>query len=327
MERILITGALGFIGSHFLRFLCRIDDVKSVYSADLDTYAANAANVGDVMGRGKAGDLPCELEHWTADIRDEEEMERIFDAQKPTVVLNFAAETHVDRSIDSAAEFVRTNVDGVRVLLDLSLAYGVEMFVQVSTDEVYGSLDLDQRSSREEDRLLPNSPYSASKAGAELLARSYWRTHGLPVVVTRGSNTYGPMQYPEKLIPVIVRQAMADEPIPVYAKGENVRDWLHVHDHCVGILLAARFGTDGAIYNIGGGNEMTNISLVRKILSIMGKPESLISYVGDRPGHDLRYSIDCARAREELQWIPRVDFEEGLRETVSWYQENPGWWD
>ncbi|MDI3281118.1 MAG: dTDP-glucose 4,6-dehydratase, partial [Bacillota bacterium] len=242
------------------------------------------------------------------------------------VIVNFAAESHVDRSIEEPGVFIRTNVAGTQVLLDAARRYGVPLFVQISTDEVYGSLG-PAGAFTEETPLAPNSPYSASKAGADLLVRAYHHTYGLPAIITRCSNNYGPYQFPEKLIPLMITNALADEPLPVYGDGLHVRDWLYVEDHCRALDLVLEKGRPGEVYNIGGAGERTNLEVVRAILRLLGKPESLIRFVKDRPGHDRRYAMDASKIRRELGWAPRYSFEEGLRRTVQWYLEHRRWWE
>lgn len=324
--RILVTGGLGFIGSNFIHLLADQDTtskgmIDAVMNCDNMTYAANARNV---IGAKRSLGPKYSFAH--VDICDFDKMGYIFRNFKPDVVVNFAAESHVDRSISKSWPFVRSNVNGVRVLLDLSLDFDVQRFVQISTDEVYGSLGPKGVAFREDFPLLPNSPYSASKAAADMLVRSYHKTYGLHVVTTRSSNNFGIHQFPEKFIPVVVKKALANEPIPVYGKGDNVRDWIHVRDNCMAIWKATTQGNPGDIFNIGGGNEIANIDLAKKILDILCKPHSLIEFVTDRPGHDFRYSVNSTKAKEELAWEPKSDFQHALQGTVKWYRDNPKWW-
>ncbi len=323
--KVLLTGGAGFIGSNLVRHLLRERPKWEVTVLDLLTYAGNLANLEEVAGhpgyrfvRGDicAGSLVREL------------------MEGQDAVLNLAAESHVDRSIQEAAPFIRTNVTGTHVLLDAAREAGVSRFLQVSTDEVYGELPwVDPEASppdaprfTEETPLNPRSPYSASKAAADLLVLSYFTTHGADVVIARGSNNYGPRQHPEKLIPLMVTHALEGDPLPVYGDGLNVRDWIHVEDFCRGILAALEEGVAGHIYNFGGAAERTNLRVVTRILDALGLSEDLITFVGDRPGHDRRYAMDFSRASRELGWKPSRRFEEGLAETVRWYTENRGWW-
>jgi dTDP-glucose 4,6-dehydratase len=315
--RILVTGGAGFIGSCFVRTVLRDRPEAEVVNLDALTYAGNLENLRDVEAdpryRFVRGDVATR--DWCDETGDG------FDA-----IVHFAAESHVDRSILDASNFVTTNVLGTQNLLDWARAGGARRFVQIGTDEVYGSLGSEGRFT-EETPLAPNSPYSASKAAADLLCRAAHRTHGQDVVVTRCSNNYGPYQFPEKLIPLMIANAMEDRPLPVYGDGGNVRDWIHVEDHCAAVLLALEKGSAGAVYNIGAENEQANLDLVRTLLRLVDKPESLIRFVEDRPGHDRRYAIDGSRARADLGWAPGIDFEEGLRRTVDWYRENREWWE
>lgn len=264
-----------------------------------------------------------------ADIADRKAVYEIFEAEKPDVVVNFAAESHVDRSIENPAVFLETNVMGTQVLLDASRKYDVKRYHQVSTDEVYGDLPLDRPDLffTEKTPLHTSSPYSASKASADLLCNAYHRTYGMPITISRCSNNYGPYQFPEKLIPLMIANALADKPLPVYGKGVNVRDWLYVEDHCIAIDLILEHGKVGQVYNIGGHNEMRNIDIVKKILQILGKPESLITYVTDRKGHDMRYAIDPTFIHEQLGWLPATKFENGIEKTVQWYLDHRSWWE
>ena len=316
--KLLVTGAAGFIGSNFMRRIAdkSLGGIESVVVLDKLTYAGVRENLTVVESMKNyqfvEGDI-CDGNLVSSLLRE-------IDA-----VVNFAAESHVDRSIGSAAEFVETNVGGVQVLLDAIKASGRNIrFVQVSTDEVYGSID--SGSWTEEWPLQPNSPYSASKAGGELLARAYYKTHGLDVVITRCSNNYGSHHFPEKLIPLFVTNLLEGKKVPVYGNGKNVRDWLHVDDHCRGIHKVLMNGRAGEVYNIGGGRELNNLEITSLILEAMGKDESSIEYVEDRKGHDLRYSVDWTKINRELGYEPQVEFEDGLRDTIQWYRDNESWW-
>jgi dTDP-glucose 4,6-dehydratase len=318
--RILVTGGAGFIGSSYVRSMVNgrypaFADAEVVV-LDLLTYAGTLTNLAPVL------DSP-RLRFTQGDIRDVRLVGELMAGVD--VVVHFAAESHVDRSIDGAGEFVSTNVVGTQVLLQAALAAGAERFVHVSTDEVYGSIDVG--SWPESHPLEPNSPYSASKAGSDLLARAYHRTHGLPVCITRCSNNYGPHQFPEKVIPLFVTNLLDGLRVPLYGDGLNVRDWLHVDDHCRGIQLVAEKGHAGEIYNIGGGTELTNRELTYRLLDAVGADESMIQPVADRKGHDRRYSVDWSRIRDELGYAPEVTFEEGLAATVEWYRRNRDWWE
>lgn len=314
--RLLVTGGCGFIGSNFIRFvLAERPDVR-VVNLDALTYAAHPGNL-----EGVDRDPRYRFVHGS--IVDEDRVDRLM-GEGVDAVVHFAAESHVDRSLYGPVEFVRTNVQGTLTLLEAARRHGVGRFVQVSTDEVYGSLPAQGRFT-EETPLHPNNPYAATKAAADLMAGAYAHTFGLPVVVTRSSNNYGPRQHPEKLIPLCIANAMEDRELPVYGDGLQVRDWLYVEDHCRGILAALERGRPGEVYNFGGGDERTNLEVARAILRRVGKPDSLIRLVQDRPGHDRRYAIDFSKARRELGWSPQVPFEEGLARTVAWYRENSGW--
>jgi dTDP-glucose 4,6-dehydratase len=313
--RVLVTGGAGFIGSNFTRHLAGRRPDWEIVVLDKLTYAGRRENLADLEGRPGYSFVQ-------GDIADREAVAAVLPGC--AYVVNFAAETHVDRSLYDAGSFIQTDVYGTFVLLEEARrARELRMFVQISTDEVYGSVE--SGSSRETDALMPRNPYSASKAGADRLAYSYFATYGLPVIVTRASNNYGPYQYPEKVIPLFVTHALDGMEVPLYGDGMNVRDWLHVDDHCAALDLLLEGGKAGETYNIGGGNEVRNIDLTRRILSLVGRPESLIRAVADRPGHDRRYSLDCAKLRA-LGWAPRVPFEEGLRRTVDWYRANEAWW-
>ncbi len=318
---IVVTGGAGFIGSNFVYYLLAHHPEDRVICLDKLTYAASMEALDDAMRDER-------FRFVRGDIADTDAVERLFAEEKPDIVVNFAAETHVDRSIDDPGVFVRTNIMGTQTLLDACRKHGVRRFHQVSTDEVYGDLPLDRPDLffTEETPLHTSSPYSASKAGADLLVLAYARTFGLPVSITRCSNNYGPYQFPEKLIPLMISRALADESMPVYGKGENVRDWLYVEDHCAAVDAAMRMGRPGEVYNVGGHNERTNLSVVRTILQELRKPESLIAFVTDRPGHDRRYAIDPAKISAELGWLPATPFEEGIRRTIRWYVDNRGWW-
>jgi dTDP-glucose 4,6-dehydratase len=317
MRRILVTGGCGFIGANFVRWALGTYPQLHITNLDALTYAGNLDNLQDLPGveryqfvRGDVADRPLVFEL----------LAQGFDA-----VVHFAAESHVDRSISDATPFLMTNVVGTQCLLDAARAAGIPRYVQVSTDEVYGSLGPDDAPFTEETPLAPNSPYAASKAGADLLVRAAHHTHSLAAVITRCSNNYGPYQFPEKLIPLFITNALADKPLPVYGDGKQVRDWIHVQDHCRGIDCALRGGQPGAIYNLGGRCEKNNLDVTHTVLSLTGKPASLIRHVTDRPGHDRRYAIDCSLAERELGWAPTIDFQEGLAATVAWYRDHPEW--
>jgi len=314
MKRILVTGGAGFIGSNFVRYMLREHPELDILVLDALTYAGNLENLADVAGDPR-------FFFFRGDIRDEAMVDNL--VPNVDTIVNFAAETFVDRSIHEPADFVTTDVVGTFRLLEAARRHGVERFVHISTDEVYGSVE--QGSSVETDPVEPRSPYSASKAASDLLARSYFVTYGVPVIITRASNNYGPYQHPEKLIPFFITNALEDRPLPVYGDGQQVRDWLFVEDHCSAIDIVLRKGVPGEIYNVGGGFERTNLEVTRGILRALGKDESLIKFVKDRPGHDRRYSLDTAKLRS-LGWEPKVSFDDGLPATVRWYVENEGWW-
>jgi dTDP-glucose 4,6-dehydratase len=314
----MVTGGCGFIGSNFIRMLDRDGYGGLVVNVDSLTYAGNKENLKDIGLRGYT--------FFNFDIANASLMDTAFAKTRPDIVVNFAAESHVDRSIDGAAAFVRTNVVGTQVMLDMALRYGVSKFVQVGTDEVYGDLGPDGIPATEDGSLKPSSPYSASKTAADLLALSYVRTHKMDVSVTRCSNNYGPYQFPEKLIPLMVTKAMNGERLPVYAEGLQVRDWIHVLDHCRGILRVVDGGRPGEVYNFGGDCELRNIDVVKEILKATGRGEDLIDHVEDRKGHDFRYAIDFSKAEGELGWRPTVKWETGISETIAWYRDNEDWW-
>jgi dTDP-glucose 4,6-dehydratase len=316
-QTILVTGGAGFIGSSFVRLLLTDEPDVTVINFDALTYAGNLANLADCL------DDPRHV-FVKGDIRDAETVESTIRQYGVDGIINFAAESHVDRSITGPQVFVETNVGGTLNLLVKGRELGVKRYLQVSTDEVYGSLG-DEGLFTETTPLSPNSPYSASKAGADHLVHAFHETYGMDTVITRCSNNYGPYQFPEKLIPLIIRNALADRPLPVYGTGLNVRDWLYVGDHCQAIWAAFTKGTAGEVYNIGGNNERTNLDVVKTILRQVGKPESLITFVKDRPGHDLRYAIDASKIARELGWEPSIGFDEGIARTVDWYLANQEW--
>jgi dTDP-glucose 4,6-dehydratase len=316
MSNILVTGGAGFIGSNFVRHLLATDPAARVVNFDALTYAGNLANLADLADNPRYRFVKGDV--------TEREAVRAAMRLGVTDIIHFAAESHVDRSIQDSGPFIRTNVLGTQVLLDAAREFGVQRYVQVSTDEVYGSLG-ETGLFTEETPLHPNSPYSASKAAADLLVQAYQHTFGLPAVVTRCSNNYGPYQFPEKLIPLFVSNLLADQPVPVYGDGMQVRDWIHVLDHCRGVEAAWRSGKPGEVYNFGGRCEMANIDLTKLLLRLLGKPETLIRYVADRPGHDRRYAIDCSKAERDLGWRPLVPFDRGLAETIDWYKANAAW--
>jgi dTDP-glucose 4,6-dehydratase len=316
MPTVLVTGGAGFIGSNFIRHLLTTDPNVRIINFDCLTYAGNLTNLTDIASDPRYTFIK-------GDITDRDQV-RLMMNSGITDIINFAAESHVDRSIQDSGPFVRTNVIGTQVLLDAAREWNIARYVHVSTDEVYGSLGSTGLFT-EETPLHPNSPYSASKASADLLVLAYQHTFGLNALITRCSNNYGPFQFPEKLIPLFVTNLLRDEPVPVYGDGMQIRDWIHVLDHCRGVEAAWRRGRAGEVYNFGGRCEMTNLDLTRLLLRLLYKPETLIRYVADRPGHDRRYAIDCAKAERELHWSPRVSFEQGLAETIEWYRANAAW--
>ena len=319
---LLVTGGAGFIGSNFIFYMMKEHPQYRVVCLDKLTYAGNLATLAPVMGKGN-------FRFVRADICDREAVFRIFAEERPDVVVNFAAESHVDRSIEDPGVFLQTNILGTQTLMDACRKYGVARFHQVSTDEVYGDLPLDRPDLffTERTPVHASSPYSASKASADLLVQAYCRTFGLPATISRCSNNYGPYQFPEKLIPLMIANALADKPLPVYGKGENVRDWLYVEDHCKAIDRILQNGRVGEVYNIGGHNEMRNIDIVKLICKAVSKPESLITFVADRKGHDLRYAIDPTKMGQELGWQPETMFNEGIHKTIQWYLDNRAWWE
>ena len=317
--RVLVTGGAGFIGSNFVRYLLKEQgaDLKLV-NLDKLTYAGNLENLDDIR----------EDQRYTfvkQDICDAKGMEKVFAEHNPEIVVHFAAESHVDRSISDASPFITTNVLGTQILLDISRKYETNRFLHVSTDEVYGALSESDPAFTEETPIAPNSPYAASKAASDLIVRSYHETYGMDVIITRCSNNYGPYQFPEKLIPLMIANALEDKPLPVYGDGSNIRDWIFVDEHCQALAILMEKGKAGEVYNIGGKTELRNIDLVKKLLGVLEKPESLIKFVTDRPGHDFRYAIDTTKIENEVGWGPSMSFEEGLEMTVNWYVNNPDW--
>ena len=319
---ILVTGGAGFIGGNFVYHMLEKYPSYKVICLDALTYAGNIETLADAMKNPQFTFIK-------GDIADREAVYKIFEAHRPNWVVNFAAESHVDRSITDPDIFLRTNVIGTGVLMDACREYGAVRFHQVSTDEVYGDLPLDRPDLffTEETPIHTSSPYSASKASGDLLAQAYYRTFKLPVTISRCSNNYGPYHFPEKLIPLMIANVLNDKPLPVYGKGENVRDWLYVKDHCAAIDLILHEGSIGEVYNIGGHNERTNLDVVKTILCELNKPESLITYVTDRPGHDQRYAIDPTKINNELGWLPTTTFDDGIKLTIKWYLDNRAWWE
>jgi dTDP-glucose 4,6-dehydratase len=313
--KILITGGAGFIGSHFIRYILRRYPDYEVINMDKLTYAGNLENLHDIEGDRRYSFVK-------GDICDVELVDKI--AKEVDCIINFAAETHVDRSIIDPAAFIRTDVQGTHILLEAAHKYKHGSYLQISTDEVYGSID--KGSFREDDPLCPNSPYAASKAGADLLTLAYVKTYDFPAIITRSSNNFGPNQYPEKFMPLFIINAMQEKPLPLYGDGKNIRDWIYVEDNCAGIDCVLHNGKEGEVYNIGGGNERTNIEIVDMILKATNKPKDLIRFVKDRPGHDRRYSLDCEKAKG-LGFRPEHEFEDAIQETVGWYVKNKGWWE
>ena len=319
---IIVTGGAGFIGSNFIFHMLKAHPEDRIVCLDKLTYAGNLSTLKDVMN------LP-NFRFVKMDICDRPAVYGLFEEEHPDVVVNFAAESHVDRSIANPEIFLETNIIGTAVLMDACRKYGIERYHQVSTDEVYGDLPLDRPDLffTEKTPLHTSSPYSSSKASADLLVGAYHRTYGLPVTISRCSNNYGPYQFPEKLIPLMIANALADKPLPVYGDGKNVRDWLYVEDHCKAIDLILQHGRVGEVYNIGGHNEMGNIDIVKLICEALGKPESLITYVQDRKGHDRRYAIDPAKIHGELGWLPETKFADGIKKTIEWYLTHKDWWE
>jgi len=314
--KLLVTGGVGFIGSNFIRHIRQEHPDWEITNLDKLTYAGNLENLKDIQ------DQPG-YHFVKGDIADRKLVDKLL-SQEVDVIVNFAAESHVDRSILDASPFIETNVKGTQVLLEGAKKHGIQRFIQVSTDEVYGSIE--QGEFTEKSLLSPNSPYSASKAAADLLCRAYFETHHLPAIVTRCTNNFGPYQFPEKLIPLAVTNALENKPVPVYGDGLNIRDWIFVGDHCRALDAVIQKGQPGEIYNIGGGNEKTNLELIHRLLELLDKPQSLIQFVTDRPAHDRRYALDCSRIATELGWKPAYSFEKALSATVDWYLKNESWW-
>lgn len=319
--KILVTGGAGFIGGNFIYYQLEKHPNDEIICLDALTYAGNLETLAEALKKPN-------FRFVKGNIADRSCVYTLFEDEKPDIVVNFAAESHVDRSIENPQLFLETNVMGTQVLLDACRKYGVTRFHQVGTDEVYGDLPLDRKDLffTEQTPIHTSSPYSASKAAADLLVLAYYRTFKVPVTVSRCSNNYGPYHFPEKLIPLMISRALHDESLPVYGKGENIRDWLYVEDHCAAIDLVMRKGRAGEVYNIGGHNERSNLEVVKTILAELNKPESLITYVTDRPGHDLRYAIDPTKIHSELGWLPQTSFDEGIKRTVKWYKEHRSWW-
>ena len=319
---ILVTGGAGFIGSNFIYYVLNNHPENRVVCLDALTYAGNLSTLAPLMDQEN-------FRFVKGDITDRKAVDELFAEEKPDIVVNFAAESHVDRSIENPQIFLNTNIIGTSVMMDASRKYGVKRYHQVSTDEVYGDLPLDRPDLffTEETPIHTSSPYSSSKAGADLLVLAYYRTYGLPVTISRCSNNYGPYHFPEKLIPLMIANALADKPLPVYGKGLNVRDWLYVEDHCKAIYRILEDGRVGEVYNVGGHNEMRNIDIVKLICKELGKSEDLITYVEDRKGHDLRYAIDPTKIHNELGWLPETTFQEGIKKTIRWYLDNRDWWE
>ncbi len=314
--KLLITGGAGFIGSNFIHYTLKHHKKDEVVNFDKLTYCGNLENLRDI-------ETDPRYKFIKGDICDAKLVEKVFQKEKPDFILNFAAETHVDRSIKNPKNFTQTNVLGTHTLLEASRKYNIKKFLQISTDEVYGSIK--KGKFKEIDSLLPNSPYAASKAGADLLVRSYYKTFNLPILITRSSNNFGPYQYPEKLIPLFITNILQGKKVPLYGTGLNVRDWIYVLDNCAGIDIVLRKGKIGEIYNIGGGNEKTNLEIARIILKELGKDESWIEYVKDRPGHDFRYALDTRKIMK-LGWRPKYSFEKAIKETINWYKMHQEWW-
>lgn len=322
MKTLLITGGYGFIGSHFIRLLRRENPQWRIVNLDLLTYAGNVDNLADL--NFTANDPQYRFVR--GDIADLALVRQIFETENPDIIVNFAAETHVDRSLMDSAPFVRTNIEGVRVLLEVVTQYGIKRFLQVSTDEVYGSLAADEPAFSEDSPLLPNSPYAASKAAADMLVRAYHRSYRTPILITRCGNNYGPYQFPEKVLPLFVTNALDDQPLPLYGDGKQIRDWIHVEDHARAVLHVLEYGVPGEIYNVSADGERMNQTMAEWILDLLGKPRELIRPVEDRPGHDRRYSLSALKIRG-LGWQPSIPLEQGLSNTIDWYRSQRAWWE
>jgi len=320
MQNLLVTGGAGFIGSNFIRYILKLRKNFRIINIDKLTYAGNLENLADIEKN-----YTKHYKFYKADICDFETINNIVRKENINYIINFAAESHVDRSIENPNLFCRTNITGTQTLLNIAKKNEVKRYIQISTDEVYGSLKFDELAFTETTHLSPNSPYSASKASADLITIAYYKTFDIPINITRCSNNYGPYQFPEKLIPLMINNALNDKELPLYGRGINVRDWIYVEDHCEAILTVLMEGKEGEIYNIGGDSEVSNINLVKKLLKLLNKSESLITFVKDRPGHDLRYAMNHQKITQDLNWKPRTSFEEGLKITVDWYLENEKW--
>ncbi|MFW9821467.1 MAG: dTDP-glucose 4,6-dehydratase [Candidatus Thorarchaeota archaeon] len=320
MKVILVTGGMGFIGSNFVRYILSLNEEYRLINLDKLTYAGNLENL-----IGIEQTYPNNYKFYKGNICNFEIVNRIVEKENVKYIINFAAESHVDRSIDNPSLFCETNIIGTQTLLNIAKKNSIKKFIQISTDEVYGSLGFDDPSFTENTKLSPNSPYSASKASADLLVNAYFKTFNLPVNITRCSNNYGPFQFPEKLIPLMIHNAINNKELPIYGKGINIRDWIFVNDHCEAILKVLLGGTIGELYNIGGNSEISNLNLVKELLKILDKSESLIKFVKDRPGHDLRYAINHEKITKELNWYPKIDLNHGLKLTVKWYLNNEEW--
>jgi dTDP-glucose 4,6-dehydratase len=322
LKTLLITGGYGFIGSHFIRLLRRETRHWRIVNVDLLTYAGNVNNLADL----NLTTNESEYRFVRGDIADASLMRQLFETERPESIVNFAAETHVDRSLIDSAPFVRTNIEGVRVLLEVATQYGIQRFLQISTDEVYGSLAPNEPAFSEHNPLLPNSPYAASKAAADLLVGAYHRSYRIPTLITRCGNNYGPYQFPEKFLPLFITNAMDDQPLPLYGDGKQIRDWIHVEDHARAVLHVLEHGLPGEVYNVGAGGEHTNQFMAEWILDLLGKPRELLRSVQDRPGHDRRYALKALKIRG-LGWQPSIPLEQGLSNTIDWYRSQRAWWE